>query len=100
MIRLPLRGVTRGKIRPWDGCMISIRVKSGQVGCTSSAFVMCRRSRVRGSRAPWFAPRHTVRRNIVRKRGAGGGAWLLAWAGALVVSAIRGGPLAILPTAC
>jgi hypothetical protein len=36
MIRLPLWGVTRGKIRPRDGCLINIHVKSGQVGCTST----------------------------------------------------------------
>jgi hypothetical protein len=38
------RAIGRGKIRPSDGLLISIRVKLGQVGRTSSAFVMCRRS--------------------------------------------------------
>jgi hypothetical protein len=43
-----MRGVPRGKIRPGDGSLISIRAELGQVGFTSGAFVMCNRSRVQG----------------------------------------------------
>jgi hypothetical protein len=43
-----MRGIPRGTIRPWDGSLISIRVELGQVGRASSAFVICKRSRVRG----------------------------------------------------
>jgi hypothetical protein len=43
-----MRGSPRGKIRPWDGRLISIRVELGQVGRTSSAFVMRNRSRAPG----------------------------------------------------
>ena len=35
------------QIRPWDGWLISIRVELGQVGCTGSALVVCKRSRDR-----------------------------------------------------
>jgi hypothetical protein len=41
----PLRGIPGGTIRPLDGWLISIRVELGQVGCTSSAFVIGKRSR-------------------------------------------------------
>jgi hypothetical protein len=36
--------IPRGKIRPWDGRLISTRTELGQVGRTSSAFVTRRRS--------------------------------------------------------
>jgi hypothetical protein len=42
-----VRGIRRGKIRPWDSWLISIRAESGQVGRTSGAFVTCMRSRIR-----------------------------------------------------
>jgi hypothetical protein len=48
MITLLLRGDTRGKIRPWHGCLVSIRAELCQVGCTGSAFVACKRSPVLG----------------------------------------------------
>jgi hypothetical protein len=40
-----MTGIPRGKIRPWDGCLISIRMEFDQVSCPSSAFVVCKRSR-------------------------------------------------------
>jgi hypothetical protein len=41
-------GIPRGKIRPWDSWLISIRAESGQVGRTTGAFVACKRSGVPG----------------------------------------------------
>jgi len=38
------RGIPRGNIRPWDGWLIRIRAELCQVGCTGTAFVMCKRS--------------------------------------------------------
>ena len=49
-----MRGIPRDKIRPWDGCLISIGVELGQVGCTSGAFVIGRRSAVLRV-IPWAA---------------------------------------------
>jgi hypothetical protein len=42
-----MRGIPGGKIRPWDGWLISIRVEFGQAGHTSGAFVICNRSPLR-----------------------------------------------------
>jgi hypothetical protein len=39
-----MRGFPRGKMRPWDGCLISSRVNLGRVGGTGSIFVICKRS--------------------------------------------------------
>jgi hypothetical protein len=39
-----MRSIPRGKFRPWDGWLISIRVELGPVGRTSSAFVTYKRS--------------------------------------------------------
>jgi hypothetical protein len=47
----PVKGIPRGKIRPWDGSVISIRVELGQVARPNSAFVICRRSGVRQVRS-------------------------------------------------
>jgi len=49
-----MRGIPRDKIRLWDGCLISIGVELGQVGCTSGAFVIGRRSAVLRV-IPWAA---------------------------------------------
>jgi hypothetical protein len=50
-----MRGIPGGKIRPWDSWLISIRVESGQVGRTSGAFVMCKRSPAGLRSGRWIA---------------------------------------------
>ena len=46
-----MRGSSRGKIRPWGGCLISICMKFDQVSYPSSTFVICSRSVVLRSRS-------------------------------------------------
>jgi hypothetical protein len=78
---LPGGGIPRGRIRPWDGCLSSSRVKFDQVGHANSA--LCD---VQEVTRVWITRRHTLR--------------TLRWSSAQEPLGVRLGPVVLLAALC